>query len=87
MLLDEPFTGVEPILIDAIGRRIEQAAARGTGILVTDHYHQHVIPLADAAYVLWQKQCYPLNGAVSIQEQLVQMGYLREEPGRNLEDG
>ena len=31
VLLDEPFTGVEPILIDAIGRRIEQAAAEGTG--------------------------------------------------------
>ena len=77
VLLDEPFTGGEPILIDAIGRRIEQAAAEGTGVLLTDHYHQHVTPLAETAYVLWQKQCYPLDGDASIHDQLVQMGYLR----------
>ena len=79
VLLDEPFTGVEPILIDASGDRIERAAARGTGILLTDHYHQHVTPLADAAYVLWQKQCYPLDGDASLHDQLVQMGYLRDD--------
>jgi lipopolysaccharide export system ATP-binding protein len=79
ILLDEPFTGVEPILIDVIGRRIEQAAAEGTGVLLTDHYHRHVTPLAEAAYVLWQKQCYPLDGDASIHDQLVQMGYLRED--------
>ncbi len=79
VLLDEPFTGVEPILIDAIGRRIQEAAAEGTGVLLTDHYHQHVTPLADAAYVLWQKQCYPLDGDPSIHDQLVEMGYLRED--------
>lgn len=79
VLLDEPFTGVEPILIDAVGRRIEQAAAEGTGVLLTDHYHQHVTPLVDAAYVLWQKQCYPLDGDGSIHDQLVQIGYLRAD--------
>lgn len=79
VLLDEPFTGVEPILIDAIGTRIEQAAAQGTGVLVTDHYHQHVTPLADEAYVLWQKQCDRLDGDASIRDQLVQMGYLSEK--------
>ena len=58
-LLDAPFTGVEPLLIDAIGGRIEEAAAQGTGVLLTDHCHQHVMPLADDAHVLWQKQCVP----------------------------
>ncbi|MFB6274445.1 MAG: ATP-binding cassette domain-containing protein [Salinibacter sp.] len=79
VLLDEPFTGVEPILIDAIGTRIERAAAQGTGVLVTDHYHQHVTPLADDAYVLWQKQCDRLDGDAPIHDQLVQMGYLGEK--------
>lgn len=79
VLLDEPFTGVEPILIDAIGERIERAAAQGVGILLTDHYHRHVMPLADDAYVLWQKQCYPLDEDASIREQLVDMGYLRAD--------
>jgi ABC-type (unclassified) transport system, ATPase component len=79
VLLDEPFTGVEPILIDAIGTRIERAAARGTGVLVTDHYHRHVTPLADDVYVLWQKQCDRLDGDAPIHDQLVQMGYLSEK--------
>lgn len=79
VLLDEPFTGVEPILIDTIGTRINRATARGAGILITDHYHQHVTPLADDAYVLWQKQCYRLDGDASIRDQLVQMGYLRDD--------
>ena len=76
VLLDEPFTGVEPILIDAIGERIKQAAAEGAGILLTDHYHQHVTPLADDAYVLWQKQTYRLDGDTSIRAQLDDLGYL-----------
>ncbi|MCS3695382.1 ATP-binding cassette domain-containing protein [Salinibacter ruber] len=79
VLLDEPFTGVEPLLIDAIGRRIEEAAAQGTGVLLTDHYHQHVTPLADDAYVLWQKQCVPLDGDAPLHDQLVEMGYLRAD--------
>ena len=78
-LLDAPFTGVEPLLINAIGGRIEEAAAQGTGVLLTDHYHQHVTPLADDAYVLWQKQCVPLNGDASLHDQLVEMGYLQAD--------
>ena len=79
VLLDEPFTGVEPILIDAIGQHIKQAAAMGTGVLLTDHDHQHVIPLAEEAYVLWHKQCYPLDSDASIHDQLMTIGSLREE--------
>jgi lipopolysaccharide export system ATP-binding protein len=86
VLLDEPFTGVEPILIDAIGTRIERAVAQGTGVLVTDHYHQHVTPLADDAYVLWQKQCDRLDGDASIHDQLVQMGYLSEKDENEKEE-
>jgi lipopolysaccharide export system ATP-binding protein len=77
VLLDEPFTGVEPLLIDTISRKVEAAAARGTGVLVTDHYHQYVTPLADTAYVMWQKQCYRLDADEPIPKQLEQLGYLR----------
>jgi lipopolysaccharide export system ATP-binding protein len=77
VLLDEPFTGVEPLLIDTISQRIEAAAAQGTGILVTDHYHQYVMPLTDVAYVMWQKQCYQLDTEEPIPEQLERLGYLR----------
>jgi lipopolysaccharide export system ATP-binding protein len=77
VLLDEPFTGVEPLLIDEMSQRIEQAAAQGVGVLVTDHYHQYVTPLVDQAYVLWQKQCYRLDAEAPIEEQLDDLGYIR----------
>jgi len=76
VLLDEPFTGVEPLLIDPISREIEAAAAQGSGILVTDHYHQYVTPLTDVAYVMWQKQCYRLDEDEPIPKQLEELGYL-----------
>ncbi|WP_146110139.1 hypothetical protein [Salinibacter sp. 10B] len=48
-------------------------------VLLTDHYHQHIIPLAEEAYVLWQKQCHPLDNDASMHDQLVAIGSLREE--------
>jgi lipopolysaccharide export system ATP-binding protein len=76
VLLDEPFTGVEPLLVDTISREIKAAAAQETGILVTDHYHQYVTPLVDTAYVMWQKQCYRLDEDEPIPNQLEELGFL-----------
>ncbi len=87
VLLDEPFTGTEPLLIDEISQRIEQVAARGVGVLVTDHYHQHVTPLADQAYVLWQKQCYRLEDNAPIEEQLDDLGYIRSSSAADRSTG
>lgn len=76
VLLDEPFTGVEPLLIEEMCTRIEKAAECGKGILVTDHYHQYVAPLAETAYLMWQKQCHRLQAEGSIENELEQIGYL-----------
>jgi lipopolysaccharide export system ATP-binding protein len=37
MLLDEPFAGVDPITVIDIQRIIRDLAARGIGVLITDH--------------------------------------------------
>lgn len=76
VLLDEPFTGVEPVLINEMCTRIENAAESGKGILVTDHYHQYVAPLAETAYLMWQKQCHRLQADGAIEDELEQIGYL-----------
>lgn len=65
--------------MDEANAQIEQAVAQGTGLLITDHYHRHVTPLTDDAYVLWQKQCYRLDGDASIHDQLVETGHLRDD--------
>lgn len=37
MLLDEPFTGVDPIAIDDIQRIVAELRSRGLGVRITDH--------------------------------------------------
>ena len=37
LLLDEPFTGVDPIAIDDIQRIVKDLKDKGLGVLITDH--------------------------------------------------
>lgn len=89
VVLDEPFSGVEPRLIETIAQRIEEAADKGAGVLITDHYHQYVTPIAEEAYVLHQKQCTALTGDDPIHDQLVEMGYIRDKTteGKTSQEG
>lgn len=76
ILLDEPFTGVEPTIIDLIIDRIRDEAANGKGILLTDHMHRYISIVADKGYLLHNKQCYNLEG--NFTEELKNLGYLRQ---------
>ena len=76
LLLDEPFTGIEPLMIDYISSLLVNAAQSGVGILVTDHYHQYLLDLAGDAYVMVNKQCKHLDGSEALRGQLQQMGYM-----------
>ena len=75
-LLDEPFTGMAPRIIDHMTAAIRQAAAGGMGILATDHYHHYMLPLVDTAYLMINKQCKPLNGEADLRAQLAAYGYM-----------
>lgn len=74
-LLDEPFTGVEPLIVDLIIEKIKEQSNRGKGVLVTDHLHRYITNIADEAYLMHNKQCSPINGDVS--KKLQGLGYLR----------
>jgi len=76
VLLDEPFTGIAPRVIDRMGEAIVEAAAQGTGILATDHYHHYMLPLVSDAYLMIHKQCKRLDGDADLRTQLAQYGYL-----------
>jgi len=52
VLLDEPFTHIMPLHIDTIKDLIRAEAAKGKGILITDHMYDHVLDLADAYYYM-----------------------------------
>ncbi len=76
VLLDEPFTGVEPRLIERITAAILGAAKGGTGFLISDHYIQYLLPIVDDAYVLRNKQCTYLPGG-DLTNQLTALGYMK----------
>lgn len=61
ILLDEPFSGVEPAIIDLIIDRIRDEANNGKGILLTDHMHRYISKVADKGYLIHHKQCYDLG--------------------------
>ncbi|HBE79298.1 MAG TPA: LPS export ABC transporter ATP-binding protein [Firmicutes bacterium] len=52
ILLDEPFTGVDPIAIADIQDIIGNLRAKGMGILITDHSVRETLSITDRAYIM-----------------------------------
>ena len=52
MLLDEPFSGIDPIAVGEIQKVVEQLRARGIGIVVTDHNVRVALSICDRAYII-----------------------------------
>ena len=52
MLLDEPFAGVDPISVGDIKKEIRDLAARGIGVLITDHNVRDTLDICDRAYIV-----------------------------------
>jgi lipopolysaccharide export system ATP-binding protein len=52
VLLDEPFTGVDPIAVAEIQKIIRRLTASGIGILITDHNVRETLGICDRAYIL-----------------------------------
>lgn len=52
ILLDEPFTGVDPIAVTEIQKIIRTLTDSGIGILITDHNVRETLGICDRAYIL-----------------------------------
>ena len=52
VLLDEPFTGIDPIMVQDIQTFVCSLKAKGIGILITDHRVQETLGITDRAYIL-----------------------------------
>jgi lipopolysaccharide export system ATP-binding protein len=53
LLLDEPFTGIDPIAIGDIQEIVARLRERGIGILITDHNVRETLAITDRAYILY----------------------------------
>ena len=52
ILLDEPFSGVDPIAVEELQGEIRRLVASGVSILITDHNVERTLEVADKAYIL-----------------------------------
>ena len=80
ILLDEPFAGVDPISVADIKAEIIGLAARGIGILITDHNVRETLDICHRAYVVHQGQVIA-NGLPKdiLENSTVQNVYLGKE--------
>ncbi len=52
ILLDEPFSGIDPLTVVDIQRIIADLSAGGIGVLVTDHNVRETLSVTDRAYII-----------------------------------
>jgi lipopolysaccharide export system ATP-binding protein len=52
ILLDEPFSGIDPIAVLDIQTIIRQLKSKGIGIIITDHNVRETLGVCDRAYIL-----------------------------------
>ena len=52
MLLDEPFSGIDPIAVADIQQTVSHLRDRGMGVLITDHNVRETLDLVDRAYIV-----------------------------------
>ena len=52
MLLDEPFSGIDPIAVYEVQKIVRRLKDRGLGILITDHNVRETLKLVDRAYLI-----------------------------------
>lgn len=52
LLLDEPFSGIDPIVVDEAQEIIRQLKTMGLGILLTDHNVRETLEITDRAYLI-----------------------------------
>ncbi|MBQ9758502.1 MAG: ATP-binding cassette domain-containing protein, partial [Opitutales bacterium] len=54
MLLDEPFSGVDPISVADVQKIVIALKHKGIGVLITDHNVRETLSIVDRAYLIHQ---------------------------------
>ena len=52
MLLDEPFSGIDPISVSDLKKVVKGLTKRGIGVLLSDHNVRDSLPICDRAYII-----------------------------------
>ena len=54
LLMDEPFSGVDPISVAEVQSIVRRLKERGIGVLITDHNVRETLSIVDRAYLIHQ---------------------------------
>ena len=52
LLLDEPFTGIDPLAIQDLQKILLSLRDKGMGLLITDHSVRETLKITDRAYII-----------------------------------
>ena len=52
ILLDEPFAGIDPLVLNDIQQIIRQLKKKGLGIIISDHNVRETLSVCDSAYII-----------------------------------
>lgn len=74
VLLDEPFTGIDPIAVTDLQQLVAALKERNIGVLITDHNVRETLKITDRAYIIEQGRILTSGTA----EELVQDALARE---------
>jgi lipopolysaccharide export system ATP-binding protein len=88
ILLDEPFTGVDPINREEIQQIVRRLCARGIGILITDHNEAATLDIVDRAYIVHNGhiEAHGTPSELLVNERAREL-YFGDSFGRNGADG
>ena len=80
MLLDEPFSGIDPISVADLKKVVTGLKRRGIGVLLSDHNVRDSLPICDRAYIMSEGKII-LEGDPSkiVNNKVVREVYLGEE--------
>jgi lipopolysaccharide export system ATP-binding protein len=79
LLLDEPFTGIDPIVRAEIQDIVKQLKSEGLGIFITDHNVRETLEITDRTYIMYDGKVL-IHGSPSelVNDPLVREHYLGE---------
>jgi lipopolysaccharide export system ATP-binding protein len=63
ILLDEPFSGIDPITVEEIQKIIHRLKESGLGILITDHNVRETLSVTDRAYIIYEGEILKAGNA------------------------
>ena len=84
ILLDEPFTGVDPLVRQEIQRIVLRLKEQGIGILITDHNEYDTLDIIDRGYILYDGRIMTQGTSRELlNDELARELYFGEKIGRH----